>query len=640
MLSGSFSDKEKNWTVGELELFAIYQGATKLQYVLQRPKGYNIYSDHKNHTSDILGKTLLGIPKPRHAKLQRWVDDLMALTPKIIFIDGTENIVADMISILTQKTKVNSITNHEYNLEQIHLIDSIMDPGFKIPDVDWIRKLQQQEKQMNLLPNDNTLIYHKEDDLYKIGKRIYIPNLDEARLKIIILAHSINHRGIDSTINEIVKVCDWPNMKENVKAHIQTCLHCKSSTTSNRINYKLGHQVKGTRPFQVLHLDFFTLGDEILDPNCKYLLTIKDSFTHLVKFYPSANASAETTAKALIDYCFIGLPETIIMDSGTHFKTKLIDTLCKTYCINQRFTLPYVHHTHGTVERAQGQLLILCRKIKSELRLDNNNVNWSNIISSLTNVLNSTPISRLGKRSPIELVTGTAPITTLTSYLDVSSNKEKILNIDWHKKHFDLISNFSKELDDMHNDIRSSIANSLQDEEDINSYFTQGEYVLKGVGETSNKMELSWIGPYKIVKVKTPHTYEIESITIPKTCEEVHINRLKYFTAENFNPSISYGEQILFVRERLKLDSITNITRNKRQNSQTCFVTRWINPNGNQHKELALPVDQLLERYPTKCWNWIMTHAKDNTLAQETLDRWLQDNGPFMTKSKLASSSN
>jgi hypothetical protein len=102
--SRKLSGAQSKYTVTILELLAIVETLKKSNGMLWR-RQINVYTDHKNLTHDGQGLT--------SDRVTRWRILLEEYAPKIIYIKGIHNTVADAISQLDYDPKLNS--TNEYN---------------------------------------------------------------------------------------------------------------------------------------------------------------------------------------------------------------------------------------------------------------------------------------------------------------------------------------------------------------------------------------------------------------------------------------------------------------------------------------------------------------------------------------------
>ena len=98
-LSGSFVRAAKNWSTPEKEAFAIVESCIRLQHYLRCPKGFLLFTDHKNLTYIYNPYSPTG-SMARHVitKIQRWAMTLSSFNFDIVHVSGEENVWADLMS--------------------------------------------------------------------------------------------------------------------------------------------------------------------------------------------------------------------------------------------------------------------------------------------------------------------------------------------------------------------------------------------------------------------------------------------------------------------------------------------------------------------------------------------------------------
>jgi len=96
--SRKLSDAQSKYTITELEFLAIVETLKEFSGMLWE-QWINVYTDHKNLTRDDLGLT--------SDRVTRWRILLEEYVPKIIYIKGIHNTVADAIFRLDYDPKLN-----------------------------------------------------------------------------------------------------------------------------------------------------------------------------------------------------------------------------------------------------------------------------------------------------------------------------------------------------------------------------------------------------------------------------------------------------------------------------------------------------------------------------------------------------
>ncbi len=133
----------------------------------------------------------------------------------------------------------------------------------------------------------------------------------------------------------------------------------------------------------------------------------------IVKVYPVKTASAEEAAETLNDYLSTAVPYLnekpthVQMDPGSQFISKEWSEKCTKLRIRNRYC-PVDHQAmNGQVERVQG---LLARKVRALLASGNLHTKyWPLALQTAAYLLNRTPHTSIGGRTPLEAATGSIP---------------------------------------------------------------------------------------------------------------------------------------------------------------------------------------------------------------------------------------
>ncbi|GMF45200.1 unnamed protein product [Phytophthora fragariaefolia] len=87
MLSGSFSGAARRWAIVEKEAYAIVETCKRADYLVQRPDGFLLFTDHRNLWLIFAPTTVMAsVPKYTADKLHRWAMILMGFRYEILDI--------------------------------------------------------------------------------------------------------------------------------------------------------------------------------------------------------------------------------------------------------------------------------------------------------------------------------------------------------------------------------------------------------------------------------------------------------------------------------------------------------------------------------------------------------------------------
>ena len=154
-------------------------------------------------------------------------------------------------------------------------------------------------------------------------------------------------------------------------------------------------------PFRRVAVD---LVGPVLPPSQKghrYILTLVDYATTYPEAVPLKNIETETLAEALLDmYSRLGLPEEILSDLGTQFVSKCVGEVSRLLSIKQLTNTPYHPICNGLVERFNGTLKKMLRRLCNEQPRQ-----WHRFVNPLLFAYKKAPQEATGF-SPFELLYG------------------------------------------------------------------------------------------------------------------------------------------------------------------------------------------------------------------------------------------
>lgn len=126
----------------------------------------------------------------------------------------------------------------------------------------------------------------------------------------------------------------------NVRTFARSCLHCLSTTGGERVPRPFCLAFHGTAANDLLQFDNIEIA-----PNTsgqKHAIMLRDDHPDYKWFFACHNLTAETAARATIDWCAAcGVPKSLMSDGPTHFKNETLRLLSKGLKVRHHFTLPY-----------------------------------------------------------------------------------------------------------------------------------------------------------------------------------------------------------------------------------------------------------------------------------------------------------
>ena len=586
LLSHSFKGSQQRWAIVEKEAYAIVATCTRLDYLLIREGGFQLYTDHRN-LQFIFSKSSGTISTHRHtaAKLQRWSLLLMAFEYHIHFIEGENNVWADLLSRwgIPKPGKENVETAFPVNKVLMMPISPTISKEFIWPTLDHIRTSQETWKNKN---EKITVTRMKGKDFiwHTSTGQIWIPNGDiNLQLRLCVIAHSgaAGHRGYEATLKVLKEVVFWPSMEKTLKRFLSECLHCLAVGGPFKIPRPFGEQIHSDTPNEILHMDWlYMLGLPSGDQGAQYIHVMLDDTSRFIQLTVANQPTANATADSILQWAsFFGFPKVWVSDGATHYINEVLKDISERTSTKHHVTVAYSPWANGTVETMMSQILKVFRAILSEWRMPIEH--WPVLVPIVQSALNHAPSARLGGRAPIEVFTGqsgTRPLDSLrhpetkevltlkdiSAAVELEFQKLQLRRNELHSATAQIASNLRKQARDHHNNkVHIKTPN-----------FTIGDFVLVGALQKSRqKLKVKWMGLRRITKALSGWVFEVENL-ITKKLEKVHVSRLKFYNEKDLEVTEDIKNQVSYNEDIFEIENIEDIKYETDKQEYQLFI-KW-----------------------------------------------------------------
>ena len=249
-----------------------------------------------------------------------------------------------------------------------------------------------------------------------------------------------------------------------------------------------------------------------------------DYATRYSEAVPLKNIDTKTVAEALLDiYSRLGIPEEVLSDQGTQFVSSCMQEMSRLLSINRQTTTPYHPICNGLVERFNGTLKKMLRRLCSEQPRQ-----WHRFINPLLFAYRDAPQEATGF-SPFELLyerTVRGPVQILkelwtkeTDVPEVKTNYRCVLELRERLDDYTIIA-----LEELK---RSQAKNKrLYDRGAKRRAFQVGDKVLILLPTDNNKLLLQWRGPFVVERCGSGNHYGVE---VSKRIKFYHVNMLQQY---------------------------------------------------------------------------------------------------------------
>ena len=238
--------------------------------------------------------------------------------------------------------------------------------------------------------------------LYDTSSRMYVPDDDSLRMKVISAHHDspvTGHLGYQKTQELVERHYYWPRLASDIKTYVSRCDRCARFKGSNTKPASAAVPLQPSMmPWVDVSADFIT--DLPLSNGYDSILTVVDHFSKETEFIPcNKTTTALDTAKLYLFHVWKdhGLPRTIISDRGLQFASQVMTDLCKRLGISLK--LSTAHHP-----QTDGQTEVMNREVQQYLHLfcAEEQVRWSEWLGLAQFAINNCQHSST-KFSPFQL---------------------------------------------------------------------------------------------------------------------------------------------------------------------------------------------------------------------------------------------
>ncbi|XP_041365121.1 uncharacterized protein LOC121380393 [Gigantopelta aegis] len=361
----------------------------------------------------------------------------------------------------------------------------------------------------------------------KLFDQLVVPT--KLRVKVMRVAHETvlaGHMATQKTINRVQRHFYWPGLQGDIRRFCQSCDVCQRTIPKGRVGKALlGKMPVIDVPFERVAVDLVGPIDPMTDKKNRYILVVVDFATRYPEAVALKNIDTRTVAEALLGvFGRVGMPKEILTDRGTQFTSDMMKEVCRLLSMKQLTTTPYHPMCNGLVERFNGTLKSMLKKMCIERPKD-----WDRYIAPLLFAYREVPQDSIGF-SPFELLYGRTvrgPMQILKELWTDEITDPEI------KTTYQYVIDLRERLEETcmlaHNELEKS---STRYRKYFNSkakdrQLKVGDQVLLLLPKYKNKLEMMWQGPNRIVEKLGSLDYRIKMDN--GKVKTFHVNMLKKY---------------------------------------------------------------------------------------------------------------
>lgn len=375
--------------------------------------------------------------------------------------------------------------------------------------------------------NDKDVLYRKYTDRRGDNHRqVVVPK--KMRPKVLKTAHDspmAGHLGHKKTRERVWQDFFWPGIVGDIKRYCASCDACQRTSPKGRNRrVPMGKMPVIDTAFRRVAVDIVGPILPMSETKKQYILVMIDYATRYPEAVALKDIRTETVAEALWTFWTrLGLPDEVLTDCGKQFTSQTMKEVNNLLKIRGLTTTPWHPQTNGLVEKFNGTLKEMLKKLAMEKPKQ-----WDKYIPALLFAYREVPQSSLGF-SPFELLYGRTVKGPMQVLKQIWTEEESDEDLKTTAEHVVELRNRIEATCEI---ARSNLKKaSLGQARRYNRrtklrQFEVGTKVLLLLPTKSNKLELTWKGPYIVEEKVNDFDYRIK---VGKHTKIYHINLLREY---------------------------------------------------------------------------------------------------------------
>ena len=360
------------------------------------------------------------------------------------------------------------------------------------------------------------------------GKHSQVCVPKELRNTVLKLGHDTpmsGHLGAKKTQERVWSTFYWPGMCTDIRRYCQSCDRCQKITPRGKVSkVPLGKMPLSHTPFEKVAVDIVGPIKPASDDGNRYILVVVDYATRYPEATPLKSIESERVAEALWHmWTRVGIPKEVLTDRGTQFTSACMQEVYKLLAIHGQLTTPYHAQCNGLVERFNGTLKSMLRKMAGEQpRM------WDRFIPALLFAYREVPQESTGY-SPFELLYGRTVRGPMAVLKDLWTQQEQTQKDQDASRYVLELRNRIEETCKVAQDSLEKASVRYKkyfDAKAKNRTFQEGDKVLLLRPQKTNKLEMCWDGPFTVKERVGECDYRLE---IRGKVKLYHANLLKRY---------------------------------------------------------------------------------------------------------------
>ncbi|XP_040070781.2 uncharacterized protein LOC120843464 [Ixodes scapularis] len=367
------------------------------------------------------------------------------------------------------------------------------------------------------------------------------------RPTVMAMAHDgimSGHQGMKNTLALTAEEFFWPGMQSDIKRYVRSCDVCQRTVPKGRVGKApLGTMPAIETPFKRVSIDIIGPINPTASSGNRYILTMVDVATRYPDAIPLRSIGTEKVAEALVEmFSRYGIPNEVLSDRGSCFTSDLMKEVSRLLSMKHLMTTPYHPMGNGLVERFNGTIKQMIRRMCQERPKD-----WDRYLPALLFAYREVPQASL-KFSPFDLLYGRRVRGPLAILKEIWSNETLEDDVRTSYGHvLELRERLRRTCELAHRFLEEAKIKYKEhyDKKSVNPQLKEGDLALILL-PSDHKLIMQWKGPFVVSCKKNEVDYELD---VGGRKKVFHVNMLKRYQerveVERRQPSCSAATQEL-----------------------------------------------------------------------------------------------
>ena len=437
---------------------------------------------------------------------------------------------------------VNELDHNQSDITVAKLKEAMeQDETLQMCEVGQEPKVRGQNKYWFIKKNGMLYrMYQSPKHNYGIAvKQLVVPQ--NRRRRVMGIAHDSpmgGHLGIGKTIDRVQTEFYWPGLHGDVTRYCKSCDVCQRTIAKGKVTkVPLGKMPIMSEPFQRVAMDLIGPLTPVSKNGYRYVLTVVDYATRYPEAVPLKNIDTISVAEALLSiYSRVGFPREVLSDMGTQFVSDVMREINRLLSIKQLNTTPYHPIANGLVEKFNGTLKSMLRKMCCERPED-----WDRYLPAVLFAYREVPQDSVGF-SPFELLYGRTVRGPMTILKELWTQEIKDPEV---RSTYQYVLDLRERLETTCKLAQEALGQSQKrykhyyDKKSRKRSYKVGDSVLLLLPTDHNKLTMQWKGPYKVSDIKFDNDY---IIMMNGKSKIFHVNMLKKYIPRQDVPEEDTGD--------------------------------------------------------------------------------------------------